>query len=100
VAHFYFKGDGLVAVNINLPDLKPAASAQNVRDMQRIAAGLTAQYGTGYDCGDKSKSNITAYGCKWLKSPLSVRLWYMDVAGQAPLFYLAYRQADDPGYDL
>ena len=100
VAHFYFRGGSLAAVNVNLTDLKPSVSAQNVNDMHRIASDLTASYGAEYDCGDKSESSITAYGCKWLQGPLSIRLWYMDVAGQAPLFYLAYRPAADPGYDL
>ena len=65
-----------------------------------IAVDLTGRYGGGYDCGDRSLGDVTAYECKWLRAPLSVRLWYMDTAGEAPLFYVAYRQADDPGYNL
>ena len=100
VAHFFFKEGGLVSVELTLPGLKPGESAANARDMARLAEHLTGTYGDAYDCGDRSESDITAYGCKWLRKPLSIRLWYMDVAGQAPLFYLAFRQADDPGYDL
>ena len=99
-AHFFFKDGGLISVQLGLPALRPGASAANMADMARLSGELTRSLGEAYDCGDRSESDITAYGCKWLKKPLAVRLWYMDVAGQAPLFYLAFRQADDPGYNL
>ncbi len=99
-AHFFFKDGGLVSVELFLPDLPVGSSRRNLAEVGRIAADLTARYGAPYDCGEKGGADVTAYGCKWLRSPLSVRLWYMDVAGQAPLSYVAFRQADDPGYDL
>ena len=95
-----FSGVGLVSVELTLADLEPARSARNVQLARSIAVDLTGRYGGGYDCGDCSLADATAYECKWLRAPLSVRLWYMDAAGQAPLFYVAYRQADDPGYNL
>lgn len=100
VAHFFFKDAELVSVELSLPGLRPAASAANVETVRSVAAAFTARYGQAYDCGDRSFGDVTAYECKWLDKPLSIRLWYMDTAGQAPLFYLAYRQADDPGYNL
>lgn len=99
-ARFFFKGGGLVSVELSLPSLRPAATAENMSAAREIGERFTARYGRSYDCGDRSFGEIDAYGCKWLKSPLSIRLWYMDVAGQAPLFYVAYRQANDPGYNL
>ena len=100
VAHFYFNNDELVSVQLSLTDLKAAASVQNLKAAERISSEISLLYGVSYDCGDKSFADVAAYECKWLRKPLSVRLWYMDTAGQAPLFYLAYRQADDPGYNL
>lgn len=99
-AHFFFKDDELVSVELTLPNLKSGATARNLQIVQRISADLTRRYGQGYDCGNKSITDIAEYGCKWLKAPLAIRLWYMDAAGQAPLFYLAFRQVDDPGYNL
>ena len=100
VAHFYFNNDELVSVQLSLNDLRAAASVKNITAAEQISAEISALYGASYDCGDKSFADVAAYECKWLKKPLSIRLWYMDTSGQAPLFYLAYRQADDPGYNL
>jgi hypothetical protein len=99
-AHFYFAGPQLVAVELTASGFKSGEPAHNIERAKRIAAGYSATYGQGYDCGDKSLGDIAAYECKWLKGRLSIQLWYMDVAGQAPLFYIAYRQADDPSYNL
>ena len=100
VAHFFFKDAALVAVELTLIGLRSSASVANVQTAKNIAQTFDAQYGQAYDCGDRSFDEVTTYECKWLRKPLSVRLWYMDTAGQAPLFYVAFRQADDPGYDL
>lgn len=100
IARFFFKGPELTSVELNFPGLRPAASETNIALVKQVASHLGLTYGQGYDCGDKSSGNIDVYECKWLRGPLSVRLWYMDVAGQAPLFYLAFRQASDPSYNL
>ena len=100
VAHFFFRDAALLSVELTLADVLPAASVRNVEIAKHISADLTARYGAGYDCGDESFGDVAAYECKWLKGRLSIRLWYMDTAGQGPLFYLAYRQADDPSYNL
>ena len=100
VARFFFKEARLVAVELTLPDLKAAASSTNLAAAQEIAAEYTAKFGQGFDCGQRGLGDLNAYECTWLKSPLLIRLWYMDSAGQAPLLYVAFRQAGDPGYDL
>jgi hypothetical protein len=99
-AHFYFSGSQLVTVELTASGFEPGQPTRNMELAKSIAASYSATYGQGYDCGLKSLGDISAYECKWLKGPLSVQLWYMDVAGQAPLFYVAYRQADDPSYNL
>jgi hypothetical protein len=99
-ARFYFKDAELVSVQLTLAALPVGRSADNMAMARAVAADLDRTYGEPYDCGDRSFSQIAAYGCKWLQKPLAVRLWYMDTAGQQPLFYVAYRQADDPGYNL
>ena len=99
-AHFYFAGPELVAVELTASDLRPGAPQQNLAVARGIAAAYATRYGPGYDCGPKGLGDVNTYECKWLKGRLAIRLWYMDVAGQAPLFYVAYRQADDPSYDL
>lgn len=99
-AHFYFAGRQLVAVELTASVFQPGQPTRNIAMAQSIADSFTATYGPGYDCGPKSLGDIGMYECKWLKGRLSVQLLYMDVAGQAPLFYVAYRQADDPSYNL
>jgi hypothetical protein len=99
-AHFYFAGPQLVAVELTATGFKPGEPTRNLARAMSIAKAYAATYGQGYDCGDKSLGDVGAYECKWLKGRLSIQLWYMDVAGQAPLFYIAYRQADDPSYNL
>ena len=100
IARFYFKQSELVSVQVGVTDLRPSRSASNEDAARSIADALSRSFGKGYDCGDRSLGDLTAYECKWLRKPLSIRLWYMDVAGQSPLFYVAYRQSDDPGYNL
>ena len=100
VAHFFFKGNELVSVELIISALKSDAAATNIETARRISNGLTEQYRQPYNCGEKSFGDLDAFECKWLKPPLSIRLWYMDVAGQLPLFYVAFRQVSDPGYDL
>lgn len=100
IAHFYFSGPQLVTVELTASGFKPGEPVQNMELAQRIADSYSAAYGQGYDCGPKSLGDVAAYECKWLQGRLSIQLWYMDVAGQAPLFYVAYRQADDPSYNL
>jgi hypothetical protein len=99
-AHFYFSGSLLVTVELTASGFEPGQPTRNMELAKSIAASYSATYGQGYDCGPKSLGDISVYECKWLKGSLSVQLWYMDVAGQAPLFYVAYRQADDPSYNL
>jgi len=100
IAHFYFAGPQLVAVELTAAGFTPGKPTDNLALAKRIADGYSATYGQGYDCGPKSLGDVGVYECKWLKGRLSIQLWYMDVAGQAPLFYVAYRQADDPSYNL
>ena len=99
-AHFYFFGNKLITVELTVSDLQASASARNVQSVQTIAAAYSARFGPGYDCGSKSLGDVDVYECKWLHGRVAVQLWYMDVAGQAPLFYLAFKQADDPAYNL
>jgi len=99
-AHFYFKGPELQAVELTASGFKPGAPAANMALAKGLADGYAAALGPGYDCGSRSLADIDIYECKWLKGRLSIQLLYMDVAGQAPLFYVAYRQADDPSYNL
>ena len=100
IAHFYFEGPQLVSVELTATDFKPGERLRNLEEARNIAANYTSHYGAGYDCGSRSLGDINVYECKWLRGRLSIQLWYMDVAGQAPLFYVAYKQADDPSYNL
>jgi hypothetical protein len=99
VARFYFDGAALAAVELTVSGLthQPAA---NEALAQAVAAQYSGLYGAGYDCGDRSLGDVSVYECKWLAGPVRVRLWYMDVAGQAPMLVLGYRKVDSPGYDL
>ena len=99
-AHFYFASSQLVIVELTASGFESGQPTRNMVLAKSIAASYSATYGQGYDCDLKSLGDISAFECKWLKGPLSIQLWYMDVAGQAPLFHVAYRQADDPSYNL
>jgi hypothetical protein len=99
-ARFYFGADRLTSVQLVLTTLAPASSARNISAAKSISGALSTEYGPGYDCGDQSATDISTYECKWLKTPVSIRLRYLDVAGQAPFLLISYRQAGDPSYDL
>lgn len=100
-AQFFFRGQELVTVQLALAGLKPNATGANIALVKTIAGQLTRDYpaGAAYDCGDRSLGDVAIYECKWLVKPISIRLMYQDVAGQAPEVRIAYRQSTDPSYD-
>jgi hypothetical protein len=100
MGHFYFSGAGLTAVELTPSGLEPGRTSRNLATVKAIAAAYSARYGQGYDCGPSGLGDVNTYRCKWLVGKVAIQLWYMDVAGQAPLAYVAFRQADDPSYNL
>jgi hypothetical protein len=97
---FFFREGGLTAVMLSPASMDPAHPALNLRAATAIAAQLTDQYGTPFDCGDKSFAQVALYECKWLAKPIVVRLWYLDVLGQSPSLRVVFRKADDAAYDF
>lgn len=98
VVHFFFNGARLASVQLR-PEIDGVAPASPQRAFEAWSSALTRRYGVGYDCGDKSFSDVAIYECKWLSGNVSIRFWYADVAGQAPLQYVSFRPASAPGFD-
>lgn len=94
-ARFLFRAGGLIAVQLE-PRVGAGNTQANVEIAKRLAQDYTVRLGQAYDCGDFGSSNIAEYQCKWLNGEVAVRLWYLDVAGQAPVLRLRFRRADDP----
>jgi hypothetical protein len=97
---FFFREGGLTAVMLSPAAIDPSHPALNLRAATAMAAQLTDQYGAPFDCGDKSFARVALYECKWLAKPIVVRLWYLDVLGQAPSLRVVFRKADDAAYDF
>jgi len=97
---FFFREGGLTSVMLSPASIEPARPTHNLRDARTMADRLTARYGAPFDCGDKSYAHVDLYECKWLAKPIVIRLWYLDVLGQAPSLRVVFRKADDAAYDF
>lgn len=98
-ARFFFKDGRLAALEVTPNDVRAGHTRDNLAIAHRVVEGYTRRYGRGYDCADRSDADVTSYECKWSAPGVSIRLWYMDVAGQAPDFYVATRAFDDPNFN-
>jgi hypothetical protein len=97
---FFFRDEGLTSVQLTPVAVDAQSKAANLQLARDLALHLTAEYGAAFDCGDRSYAGVGLYACKWLNGPIIVRLWYLDVHGQAPTLRIAYRKADDAAYDF
>jgi hypothetical protein len=97
---FFFREGGLTAVMLSPASIDPAHPARNLQAATAMAGRLTGQYGAPFDCGDKSYAQVALYECKWLAKPIVIRLWYLDVLGEAPSLRVVFRKADDAAYDF
>jgi hypothetical protein len=97
---FFFREGGLTAVMLSPASIDPAHPTRNLQAATAMADRLTAGYGAPFDCGDKSYAQVDLYECKWLAKPIVIRLWYLDVLGQAPSLRVVFRKADDAAYDF
>lgn len=97
---FFFRDNGLTSVQLSPVAVGAQPQAQNLALADDLAGRLSARYGAPFDCGDKSYAGVGLYTCKWLEGPIIVRLWYLDVHGQAPTLRVAFRKADDAAYDF
>jgi hypothetical protein len=97
---FFFREGGLTAVMLSPASIDVAHPAHNLQAATTMAGRLTSQYGPPFDCGDKSYAQVALYECKWLAKPIVIRLWYLDVLGEAPSLRVVFRKADDAAYDF
>ena len=97
--HFFLRDARLSSVQLSAPFLKPGQSDSNLAFARRVARMITADGGPPYNCVDDRFAAIGRYECKWLRGDVTIHVSYLDVSGQAPFFYLAYRRADDPAFD-
>jgi hypothetical protein len=96
---FFFRDGGLTAVMLAPAAIQPNPTLSH-RQAEQMADELTGRYGEPFDCGDNAHAGVDLFECKWLAKPLVIRLWYMDVLGQAPTLRIVYRKADDAAYDF
>ena len=97
---FFFRDGSLSTVQLMPASIQAARTAQNLRLAHTLADDLTARYGSPFTCGDRSYAAVALFECKWLAKPTVIRLWYMDIAGQAPALRIAFRKVDDAAYDF
>jgi hypothetical protein len=98
-ARFFFRDGLLTTVQLAPARRLLTRPEDNMRLAQDLRAELGQEFGAPFECGDKSYAGVAMFNCKWLKGPIVVRLWYMDVMGQSPNLRIGFRKADDPSYD-
>ncbi len=98
-AHLFLRDGRLSSVQLRVPVLPAGRSASNLAFARRVAQSFTKAEGRPYDCVDDQFAAISRFDCKWLHGEVVMHEFYVDVNGQAPLFYVAYRRADDPAFD-
>ena len=99
VALFRFHNDRLFGVRLDVEGLPSAHDRDNRRLVARLMQGYSAR-DQAYDCADNSRADTNLVDCKWLEGGASIRLEYMDVAGQAPYLKILYSSIADVGSDL
>ncbi len=99
-ARFFFRDGALTTIQLAPVDLSPAQTRGNLQLAHHMSEALDQEYGAPFDCDDKSFAGVAMFDCKWFKAPVIVRLWYIDVSGQAPDLRIVFRRADDPSYDF
>jgi hypothetical protein len=97
---FFFQEQKLETVQLSPVGVAASRSQANLALAHSLADALTDQYGAPYECGDKTFADIGLFECKWLRQPITVRLWYEDAAGQAPSLRIVFRKAGDIAYDF
>ena len=99
-ASLFLRDGALAGVELRNRTLPSGASAANLAFAQSVAAEIGREAGVGYDCGATRIAGVSQYTCRWISGDVAIREYYLDVAGQAPVFFVAYRRADDPAFDL
>ena len=98
-AHLFLRDGRLSSVQLRVAALPDGRSDTNLGFARRVAQAFTKTEGQPYSCVDDRFASITRFECKWLRGEVVIHEFYLDVDGQAPLFYIAYRRADDPAFD-
>ena len=98
-ALFRFHNDRLFGVRLDVGGLPSAADRENRTLVARLVKDYSAR-DAAYDCADNSRADTNLIDCKWLAAGASIRLEYMDVAGQAPYLKIIYSSIADVGSDL
>jgi hypothetical protein len=97
---FFFRDGGLTTVQLVPESIDPARPKENAQLARMLSERLTEQYGPPFDCGDQSSAGVHLFRCKWIAKPTIVRLWYLDVEGEAPVLLIAFREVGDASYDF
>ena len=98
-AHLFLRDGRLSSVQLQVPAMPVGRSEANLAFARRVAQAFTRGEGRPYSCVDDHFAAIARFDCKWLRGEVVIHESYLDVNGQAPLFYVAYRRADDPAFD-
>ncbi len=100
LGRFRFRNRRLVAVRLDIRNLRPGRRRENLRRARALIGAYSAAHRDVYDCKDNSFADTADLDCKWVDKGLTIQLEYLDVAGQAPVLKVVYSPTADVGPDL
>jgi len=96
VATLFFSNGGLASVLIDMKDIEPAATADNMADAKVLETGFSGYYGKPKLCLNATARGLNQVDCRWEGHGLRIGLSYQDFGGLSPRMAIAIRPLPPP----
>ncbi len=90
-AAFYFSGGALTSVIVELKDIQPRRTAENMKDARALETAMEGYYGKPSRCIESTRRGLDRLDCFWAVRGVDVGLSYQDFGGASPYFDVAIR---------
>ncbi len=91
LAGFYFRGGLLDSVIVELNDMKPRSTAENMKTARTLETGMEGYYGKPTRCIESTRRGLDRLDCAWEVRGVDVGLSYQDFGGASPDLNVAIR---------
>lgn len=88
---FYFRGDELDAVLVQVLEVQSGAPAATVGTARTLRDTLAATYGAPDAQAEVDHQGLVSLNAQWTRRPLKVSLGYQDVGGRRSTLWVAFR---------
>ncbi len=88
---FYFRGDELDAVLVQVEEVSAGSSAATLATARRLRDTLAVDYGAPDAEAEVDRGGFASLNAQWTRRPLKVSLGYQDVGGRRSTLWVAFR---------